>query len=157
MGNQWSFISIDEMWSNLRVCVSIRAVTFWASWSLFSCFSVIPQSKAFPLSNREVTRAWTRVAAASLSRILRILLMFLIWKYADLQTFLMWSSIDKVLSNIIPKLRALGEAWIGVDTIWKQELVGLDWRYYSRFTLLIPSSMLCYMYIFTECGHLRGS
>ena len=27
--------------------------------------------------------------------------------------------------------------------------------HYSRFTRLIPSSMLCY--IFTECGHLRGS
>ena len=33
--------------------------------------------------------------------------------------------INRVLSNIIPKLRALGEACIGVDTIWKQELVGL--------------------------------
>ena len=106
------------MWSNFRVFVKTRAAEFCTSWSFLSCCSVIPFSKAFPLSRRDVTKACIKISAVSLERSFLMLLRFLIWKYADWHTFLIWFSIDILESRYIPKFLTLLEAEMVEEPIW---------------------------------------
>ena len=115
-GSQWSFFNIGVMCSNFLVFVRMRAAAFWASCSLQSKRSEIPVKRKFPLSMREVIRAWIMVAAVSVVNIFLILFTFLIWKYTVWQIRLTCSSIHKLLSNIIPRLQALFEAWIVAES-----------------------------------------
>ena len=127
IGNQWSCFKIGEIWSNLRVRVNMRAAAFWARWSFVSSCSFIPYNREFPLSNLDVTKAWSKVAAVSSAKTLRIWLMFLIWKYVDLQTLLIWSSKDSVLSKIIPKL-------LETRLLFSSRFDLVTWTYYGRQT-----------------------
>ena len=45
-----------------------------------------------------------------------------------------WASIESALSNTIPKLRALEEARISEDAIWRLFVLGLDWWYLEVIT-----------------------
>ena len=60
--------------------------------------------------------------------------MFRVWKYVALHTFFIWAPIESALSNTIPKLRALGEATISEDAIWRLFVLGLDWWYLEVMT-----------------------
>ena len=113
----------------------MRAAAFWACWSFLIWDSVIPYNKALPLSR--LIKAWTSFAAVSSSSTFLILFMFRIWKYLALHTFVRWASIESALSNTIPKLRALGEATISEDAIWRLFVLVLDWWYLEVMTRLI--------------------
>ena len=135
IGNQWRRCRTGKMRSNFLVLVSMRAVAFWACWSFLSWDSVISYNKALPLSRWDSIKAWTSFAAVSSWSTFLISFMFRIWKYVALHTFFfIWASIQSVLSNTIPKLRALGEARISVDAIWRLYVLGLDWWYVEAIT-----------------------
>ena len=78
MGNQWSTWELGVMWSYLWVFESTWAAAFCVRWSLSRRVFEIPYKGAYPLSSREVMRAWIRIEAVSSDK-----------------TFLIWANIYK--------------------------------------------------------------
>ena len=79
-GRQWSWINKGVAWSYFCLHRIKRAAQFRTTWSFTMRYLGSLYSSAFPLSNLQVTNAWTKVLVFSTLRYLRIRDILRAWK-----------------------------------------------------------------------------